>query len=243
MLGTVSIVEKFSMFLKAVKCEDCPHKFFKIHRANSSAMNSILYIIMGTNTKRWTLLLLCILGIVSFSFSQAVYTVKNTDKSKMILSGTSTLHEWEMESESAVGEAQFIFNLGKSKELIGIKTLSFALHVTDLKSDSEGLDKNAYSALKSGNYKDINYKLTSAVVSSEREGFLVSSIGNLTIAGITNIIVMDVHCTVNVDGTITTKGVYKLNMTDYGVDPPSFMWGAMSTGDAVTFHFEIIYKK
>jgi len=53
---------------------------------------------------------------------------------------------------------------------------------------------------------------------------------------------MDVYCIVNKDATITCSGSEKLNMTDYNVKPPSFMFGAMTTGDAVTLDFNVVYK-
>lgn len=52
---------------------------------------------------------------------------------------------------------------------------------------------------------------------------------------------MIVHSVVNKDGSITFKGTYKLKMADYGVEPPSFMFGAMSTGDAITLDFDVTY--
>ena len=45
---------------------------------------------------------------------------------------------------------------------------------------------------------------------------------------------MDVYCTVNKDESITCTGTNKMNMTDYNVKPPTFMAGAMKTGDAIT---------
>ena len=45
------------------------------------------------------------------------------------------------------------------------------------------------------------------------------------------------------DSTITCTGTYNLTMTDYGVEPPSFMFGAMKTGDALTFEYNVVYKK
>ena len=114
----------------------------------------------------------------------------------------------------------------------------------NLKSDKKALDKNAYDALKTKEFENILYKLTSAKVSLERDGkFLIKTNGNLTIAGITKEITMDVYCVVNKDTSISCSGSDKLNMSDYKVKPPSFMFGAMKTGDAVTFDFVMVYTK
>lgn len=188
-------------------------------------------------------MLICFTGLNHIGYSQAIYTIKETKDFDIKLSGTSTLHDWEMDALNATGEAQFVFKAGSESDLVSIKSLSFALKAEDLKSDNKGLNKNAYEALKSDKHKEIRYNLTSSAISSEKGGYLIKSNGNLTIAGVTKEIIMDVHCVSNDDGTITSKGSYKLNMTDYNVKPPSFMWGAMKTGDAITLNFIVVYKK
>ncbi len=193
--------------------------------------------------KSIALMLICITGLSNIGYSQSIYKIEDTKDINMKLLGTSTLHNWEMDAISATGEAQFVFKSGSESDLVSVKSLSFVLEVKDLKSDSKGLDKNAYKALKSDEFADIQYKLTSATLSPEKEGYLLKANGTLTIAGVTKEIVMDVHCVINMDGTITCKGSDKLNMTDYNVDPPSFMLGAMKTGDAITLEFNVVYKK
>jgi hypothetical protein len=54
---------------------------------------------------------------------------------------------------------------------------------------------------------------------------------------------MDVYCVMNKDSTITCTGSDKLKMSDYQVKPPTFMMGAMRTGDAITLDFTMVYKK
>ncbi|MFT7233140.1 MAG: hypothetical protein ACI8TA_002363 [Cyclobacteriaceae bacterium] len=175
--------------------------------------------------------------------AQSLYKVKETKDIDIKLSGTSTMHDWEMDALFTTGEAYFIFKSGSEIDLISIKSLSFALQVADLKSDSEGLNKNAYEALKSIEFKGIRYNLTSSTISIEKGGYLIKSNGNLTIAGVTKEILMDVHCESNEKGTVTSRGSYRLNMSDYDVKPPSFMWGAMKTGDAITLDFIVVYEK
>jgi len=188
--------------------------------------------------------IVCMIGLGNVVRSQSVYKIEETKDVDMKLLGTSTLHKWEMDARTVEGEAHFVFKPGKEDEIVSIKSLFFALEVKDLKSDSKGLDKNAYKALKSDEYKDIHYILKSAKVSPEKDGkYLLETHGKLTIAGVTKEIMMDVYCIINKDGTITCTGSDKLNMTDYNVKPPTFMLGAMKTGDAITLDFTLVYKK
>jgi polyisoprenoid-binding protein YceI len=194
-------------------------------------------------SKIMALSIFLIVGATQLLHAQTKYKIQETKDIDMKLSGTSTLHNWTMETQTFTGEAQFGFKSGNI-QLNSIKSLSFNLNVTDLKSGEKGLDKNAYKALKTDQYKDIVYKLSSAVIMPEKNGrYLIKTQGNLSIAGVTKDVAMDVYAVVNKDGSITCTGSDKLLMTDYQVKPPKFMLGAMKTGDAITLNYTIVYKK
>src|SRR6202034_901829 len=115
-------------------------------------------------------------------------------------------------------QATFEFKPGSADELISVSALSFSLPATNLKSGESGLDKNAYKALKTGQYKNITYTLTSAtLLSAKGNKCLLKTLGNLTIAGVAKPVTMNVSCTVNKEGTITCTGSDQLKMSDYGV--------------------------
>lgn len=192
--------------------------------------------------KLLAIIVLCITGLQNTAIAQSTYSVMETEQKDIRLFGTSTLHDWEMNAQNTTGEAEFQFKSGSSTELASISSLSFELNVADLKSDNKQLDKNAYEALRSEVYKDIGYTLVSSSITSEQGGYLIQSKGDLTIAGVTKAIFMDVHFVLQTDDTVKVQGTYQLNMKDYDVAPPSFMWGAMKTGDALTLDFEVFYQ-
>jgi hypothetical protein len=45
------------------------------------------------------------------------------------------------------------------------------------------------------------------------------------------------------NGTVTLKGTKLLKMTDYGVKPPSLMFGTMKVADAVTVSFDLVLNQ
>ena len=187
---------------------------------------------------------LTITGSLQFIQAQSAYKIEQTKDIDMKLSGTSTLHNWVMNAQNTTGVAAFGFKGTGNTELNSLKSLTFSLLVTDLKSGEKGLDKNAYKALKSDQYRDISYKLTSATIMPKSEGkYLIKTKGKLTIAGITKNTDMDVYAVVNKNGSITCTGSDKLKMTDYSVKPPKFLLGVMKTGDAITLHYTLLYKK
>ncbi len=186
---------------------------------------------------------LLLLWLCAFSLpvlSQERYVISGEDAVLVRLLGTSTVHDWEMKATAVTGSAALTFN--PDGELTGLPALTFSLPVRDLHSDSQGMDKNAYEALEADTYKQIHYVLSSATLSPETAGYLVQSQGNLTIAGTTRDIDMDVHLTVAPDGTITCRGTYALKMTDYAVKPPTFLLGVMKCGDELTLEFSVTYR-
>jgi len=189
-----------------------------------------------------------LVALLTFSFyqlkAQSVYKLTDSKDIVMKLSGTSTLHKWDMTATVFTGQASFGFKPGSETGLTALKSLTFVLADANLSSGESGLDKNAYKALKATQFKNIVYKLTSATVSPQSgTKYLLKTNGSLTIAGVTKPVIMDVACVVSPDGAITCTGTYQLNMTDFAVKPPTFMLGAMKTGDAVTLAFTMIYKK
>jgi polyisoprenoid-binding protein YceI len=200
---------------------------------------------MKNNLKQnLVLIIFCILGFGNILYSQSVYKINDSKDIDLRLSGTSTLHKWTMNARTFTGEAQFVFKPGNDNQLTSLKSLTFSLVVQNLKSDEKKLDKNAYKALKTDRYKDIYYKLKSSKVIPQKENkYLIQAHGNLSIAGVTKEVTMDVYCVVNKDETITCTGSDKLKMSDYQVKPPTFMLGAMKTGDAITLDFTLVYKK
>ncbi len=198
---------------------------------------------MKNTLKMLTMMFTCIIGLHNLGYSQSTYEIENTEDVDMLLLGTSSIHDWEMAAKTVTGEAKFVFKSDSAIALIALDSLTFVLEVEDLESDHSKLRKNAYKALKSDEFENIQYKLSSSIIFSEKGGYLLITFGELTIAGVTKEIEMDVHVVVNENSTITCTGTYHLKMTDYGVKPPSFMFGAMKTGDDITLEYAVVYKK
>jgi len=65
----------------------------------------------------------------------------------------------------------------------------------------------------------------------------------MTIAGVTKPVVLTAACEVKPDGSITCIGKEKLKMTDYNIKPPTYMLGALRTGNALTIEFTLVVEK
>ncbi len=178
-----------------------------------------------------------LLGLVLFTpaltLAQDSYKAQ---KASVSISGTSTMHDWTMKGEGFACTTQFKLEGNKVEE---VKGLQLTIPVTALKSGKGAMDKNAYSALKADDHKQIVYALTSSKIVGNK---IISS-GNLTIAGVTKPMEIESTFIVNADNTITTKSSKSFKMSEYNVEPPSFMFGSVTTGDAITLTFDLTFKK
>jgi polyisoprenoid-binding protein YceI len=174
-------------------------------------------------------------------FRIAAAEIKNAQLSEinLILSGTSSLKDWEMTSKKGEGKAEFIFSDNK---VSSIKYLTFSMRGEDLKSGKDEMDQKAYKSLKTDTHPYIKFILGGArdfLISGEQLKLKVS--GSLTMAGVTK----EIH--LPVDGRILKDGAWfsgsvSLSMKEYNIDPPIFMRGVLKTGDIVTISYAAFYK-
>lgn len=177
--------------------------------------------------------------VVATGIAQNNY--KLTGKSSMTLAGTSTLHDWTMTAKTFTSSAKIAVT--EDNKLTGIEGLSLVLPVKNLKSSKESMDENAYESLDADKYKDITFKLTSAKIAPNGEKYRVTATGNLTIAGVTRAITMNSDAIVATDGTVTCSGSVALKLSDFNIERPSFVFGTMKVGDALSLSYSVQFTK
>ncbi|MGI9544144.1 MAG: YceI family protein [Cyclobacteriaceae bacterium] len=181
----------------------------------------------------YSTLILTAIAFLSFNFNGKYFTVSQ-DK-KVTISGTSTLHDWVSEVQKIEGNADILITQNQIKE---INKLSLKLKVTSIKSGKEKMDKNTYKALNASNYPHILFNLTK--VSSINDNTIEVS-GELEVAGTTKPVRLVANSSIE-NGIVTVKGKYDLKMTDFNVEPPVLMLGALKTGDQVTINYQVSFK-
>lgn len=187
------------------------------------------------------ILLIGIGFIFSFnSFAQVKYVSKGN--LPIIVSGTSTLHDWDM--KSAVGSFEGVFSVNATGAITAASGIIFSTTADALKSGHSAMDKNACKALKTEKFNTISFSANTATVSViDANNYLVKAIGKLTVAGKTMDTDINATCKVNADKTITIMASKKISMKDYAMEPPSFMMGTIKTGNDVTLKFDFIIAK
>jgi polyisoprenoid-binding protein YceI len=202
---------------------------------------------MGHLSKYRAILNVTFLSILAFGIaypliSDAQTAYKIGPNPVMTLAGTSTIHNWTMTAHSFTGTAKV--SISADNQLTSISALSLLLPVQNLKSESDGMNSNAYETLKSDKNKNIVFKLTSATVTALGVSkYKIAALGNLTIAGVTKPVILNTSATMNENGSISCSGTVPVLLSNFGIERPSFMLGTMKVGDAMTLTYNLILVK
>lgn len=174
--------------------------------------------------------------------AQTAYKLVPGKNNTIKVLGKSNVHDWTMNSTGIESQGAFKFNT--NGELIDLVSLKFMVQAKSLKSEKESMDTRTYKSLKADLFPKITYQLTFASITMvQANKYSIQTTGNLTIAGKTQTISMKVSALVNMDGSISCHGAEKLMLTDYGIEPPSFMLGAMKVGNDLVIQFDLTYIK
>ena len=163
-----------------------------------------------------------VFALLAFLFVGASVNSQNLEpiKTEILVEGTSNIHDWEMTSEKAVGTVQSSNGT--------ISEISIEIPVKSLESGKGGMDKNAYKALNEDDYPTIKFSSTE-VSSSKIKGHLIINGKSKTVS---------IPVSTKKSGeSIEISGKYKINMTHYGVEPPTALMGTIKTGEEVTINF------
>jgi polyisoprenoid-binding protein YceI len=186
--------------------------------------------------------LLALLGTAAGA--QETARVAVAPSSKLWIEGTSNLHGWSCKAEKmdatidldAVAAAQLTSAPPKALKRVQVK-----VPVKSLKCGHGGMDDNLYKALGADASPDISYIMATfqAVPGDVTDSFTLKTVGTLTIAGKANPLAMDVVATRLPDGSVKATGTVPIKMTDFGIKPPTAIFGRLKTGDEVKVNFEL----
>jgi polyisoprenoid-binding protein YceI len=187
------------------------------------------------------LILLAALSLIGIQANAQVITKYQTnDASTISVTGTSTLHNWKEDLKK--------FNIGflmdkSNNETITINKVQFNALVGDLKSESSLMDDKTFSALKKDKFPTVSFVSDQEVkMALQGNNFSGKVSGKLTIKGTTKQVLITISGTLENDG-VKVSGMYPISMSDYGVKPPTALFGTIKSGNNIQLHFDLKFNK
>ena len=166
-------------------------------------------------------------------------------ESKLWIDGTSNLHGWTCKATTLDAnvdlDAALAWQISTAPPK-ALKRVQVKVPVRSLKCGNGTMDNNLYKALKADGTPEITYILATfeAAPGEVPDTFTLHTVGTLNVAGAENKIEIDVVATRMLDGSVRAKGVVPIKMTDYGIKPPTAIFGRLKTGNDVKVSFELV---
>ena len=187
------------------------------------------------------LILLTALILLGFVVNaQKKYTLVDS-KSKLTVEGTSTVHDWIMNSTVFSSTALFETEGNSPIKIVDVRLNCKAGKIL---SDNSIMDGKTHKALKAEDHPEITFVFNSVKSYTRlQDNFSGEITGVLSIAGKTKKITLPFSGNVASTGTLQVKGTVQFKMTDFGIDPPTAMLGALKTGDDIKINYDLHYVK
>jgi len=176
------------------------------------------------------ILLFSLTVVFSITLSAQKYVVSPTSEVSVV--GTSSLHDWESKVEDVKGSATFTIEDGV---VTAIPEMDITIKAESIESGKSKMNSLTYEALKTDNFPNILFTLSEV---KEITGNKVIVSGDLMIAGVKRKV--SVQGIMDSEGKmITITGAKKIDMTEFDIEPPTAMFGAITVGKDVNILFTL----
>lgn len=164
--------------------------------------------------------------------------------SELSIEGTSSLHGFTC--KTAKMNAYVDVDPGYTKDLTKVArpivSVQVNIVVKTLSCGNKTMDKNMYATLKADKNQNqiIKYTLSGYdIIDATASQFGAKTTGTLAIAGKEKVVAMKITAERMGHGKATATGEQSLLMSDFGIKPPSFMFGTIKVGDEIKVRFNL----
>jgi len=198
---------------------------------------------MRTNIKS-TLLALAILVPASGAWTIANEQLELQPQSRLWIDGTSTIRSFTCKA----GEVNAVVEVKGANAIAGLLTGEKDVTTVQVTVPAEKMDcgngkmnDHMRNALKVAENPTITFSLTNYDVTKNADGIAGTISGTLDLGGVKKPISLQATGA-NEGGMLHVNGVYELKMTDYGLKPPTLMFGRIKVGETVKVGFDLLLK-
>jgi hypothetical protein len=160
---------------------------------------------------------------------------------KVTIHGTMSIHDWV----ETVGEVNGDMIAGqRAGGGIDLTSIRIVMYVRSIRSDmGTVMDKKTYMALKADADPQITFLLDApmTLLPSKGKEKPMALPGHLTLAGVTRPVALLVDYFDFSSDSMRFEGRQSIKMTEFGVKPPSTLFGTLNAGSDITIYFKTVF--
>jgi polyisoprenoid-binding protein YceI len=187
---------------------------------------------------RVSILLVLLTNLILSAFTQESLRLLPAD-SRIIITGTSNLHDWE----ETVGQFEVALVMKFEKnEILGIDRVHFSCKSASISSDNSIMTNKTMDALRTDKYPEIVFTMVSLDKLTSTYGkFSGVLTGDLDLAGVKKRISIAFSGHYE-NHRIKITAARDINLNDFNIKPPTAMMGALKTGENVVISFQLQFS-
>jgi len=168
--------------------------------------------------------------------------------SRLDLEGTATIGEYRCETREIDGSATLAASneadYGSPGSGAARSKVRVAILVRSFECGKRAMNSDMYNAMKADSFPSIAYELRHAEIHPDSEAVdsarTLDTSGELTIAGVTRIVEMSVTIRQMSPNRFRVFGSKDLSMHDFGIIPPTALWGLIKADDKLIVSFDLV---
>ena len=170
--------------------------------------------------------------LVAASMSSTPAEAQNP-RAQFQVSGSSTVRGWSCPVEGAMEATP-----GQSSDPLpgfpsGLQSVTVTVQVQDFECPEEQMNEHLLEAMEAPEHPEIVFELQEYSL----DGDTAEASGAITIHGVTQPITLEIELVESADG-VRGVGQTEVDMTEFGVTPPSVWLGLLNVGEVVTIDFD-----
>lgn len=191
-----------------------------------------------------TLLALAIVLPASGAWTVANEMLVLQPQSRLWIDGTSSIRSFSCKAGEvnaaveAVGPNAIAQLLSGEK---GVKTVRVTVPADLLDCGNGTMNEHMRKAIKLSEHKSIEFRLSDYEVAKSTESVSGTINGTLLLGGVTKPITLKAEGEAQ-GGMLHVTGSYELDMTEYGLKPPTLMFGRIKVGKTVKVNYDLLLK-
>jgi polyisoprenoid-binding protein YceI len=196
---------------------------------------------MRTTTVRLSLAVLC-LAPAAAAWTHFATPLTLQPQSRLWVDGTSTVRSFTCKASVLEADVSAASANAVSAVLAGqkaVQSVEVRVPAARLDCGNGTMNEHMQKALKSAANPSITFRVNSYTVDAAGDAARGALTGTLTLGGVQKTITVSAAGRDAGDGSLRVTGVYALDMTEFGLKPPTLMMGTMKVGATVKVGFDL----
>ena len=182
---------------------------------------------------------LCSLPVLSYAQNGKV---RLSNESKLSINGKSNVNDFRCKSEHELQQDSLDFTYHFTADTINVDGVSLFLEVSQFDCGKKAINRDFRSTLKYKEYPFIQITLNELVLEDSADLVPNTAKVTISIAGVERKYDVPLHAFSSMEDRVIVGGSKTLYMTDFGLTPPSPLFGLVQVSDELDIVFDLVIR-